>query len=519
MIASPRGVIALAIVAIGLAIAALVGSATGPTQVDRAVLPHLDTAPTQLAWTRPRGPDVTIARAPGGGWTMLKPKAECDERAVEAVLATLRGARWHRRGDRGHAGTIHATLALTGHVIELGDPIHGADQAWIVVDGTAMLVDGWVARSLDPDPLALRDRSLLADAASSKTITIIRANNERIVVHDRPWRDSHGVLAPDVTGALVRALERLELVRVADGPIDVTSATMIVIDHEVTVSVGGQCPGDPHLIGLASAAGDGCVDPAAWHDVETIVARLEGPAADVIDRRLAAGPVSKIRLRDGMIDLDKRPTVVIDGTSHLADPDRVAELVAALAAPATLVALPPVGARGTMVVEFRDGGSIELLRYATTYARPGEVLAMEPEPPFRDVLERPLPSYLDPTRWLEDTTAVASLAIDGIEVERGAVLGEWTRDSAALAPADAALVDALATAVAQVRAPIADVPAAWRPAHTIRVSFAPPVGAPTTHVAELGPPGPDGCLARFDHAPGHAPLALCTAAQSVVLRR
>lgn len=140
MIASLRGVIALAIVMVVVALAVVLDPPAGPVTVDRAVLGHLETAPTQLVWTRPRGPDVTLERAPGGRWTMVKPKAACDARAVEAVLATLRGARWHRRGERGRAGTIHATLALTGHVIELGEPIHGADQVWIVVDGTAMLV-------------------------------------------------------------------------------------------------------------------------------------------------------------------------------------------------------------------------------------------------------------------------------------------------------------------------------------------------------------------------------------------
>jgi hypothetical protein len=227
--------------------------------------------------------------------------------------------------------------------------------------------------------------------------------------------------------------------------------------------------------------------------------------------------VVRIRIGTGVIDLAKRPTVTIDTIVHNADPDRVAELVAALAAPAKLVPLPALTARRELWVGFRDGGSITLHELGTTIARPDEAIAMQLDPPTLAILERPLETYLDPTRWLEDPTSIASLVVDGVEVKRGAVLGEWMRGSAAVPAADAALVDALAAAIAQVRAPATELTTTWKPTRTITVAFAPPVGPPTSHVIELGPPAPNGCLARIDHVPGLAPLPLCTAAHSVLL--
>ena len=101
--------------------------------------------------------------------------------------------------------------------------------------------------------------------------------------------------------------------------------------------------------------------------------------------------------------------------------------------------------------------------------------------------------------------------------DRGAVLGEWSRTPAGpvakpFGRAQVPAVEALATAVAQVRAPAAALPPGFRPQHRITVTFAPPVGEPSEHVLELGPPRATGCMARIDGAGATAPLVLCTAA-------
>jgi hypothetical protein len=47
---------------------------------------------------------------------------------------------------------------------------------------------------------------------------------------------------------------------------------------------------------------------------------------------------------------------------------------------------------------------------------------------------------------------------------------------------------------------------------SIRVTFTPPAGKPSTHELLLGAPAQDGCTARIDGVPVRASLELCTAA-------
>ena len=184
MIATWRGVIALAVVALALALAVALDTPRAPGSIDRAIVPGFGGIAARLAWHRPPAPDVVVVRQPDGTWRLQQPPAELDNRAVETVLATLRGARWHRRGARARAGTIHATLDVDRHVIELGDAIAGTDQGWLVVDSTALLVDGWVRRALDPDPLALRERHPFAEAATGAR------SRSRARVSRSSWRRS-----------------------------------------------------------------------------------------------------------------------------------------------------------------------------------------------------------------------------------------------------------------------------------------------------------------------------------------
>jgi hypothetical protein len=513
VIASLRGLVALALVACALVGAVVLDVARTAPPVDRAVLPGFDGKLDELHWTRPGGPEVRIVRD-GERWAMAIPKGEVDPRAVENVLAALRGARWHRRGSRTQAGTIHATLAFHGHTIELGEPIAGADQRWIVVDDRALLVDGWVVRTIDLDPLALRDRTPFASGVRDEKITV-RGPNFEIALEASPRRTRDVLVAPAAAERLERALEHLEIIRLPDNS---TVSAKAPIELEVcchkrgSLSGGLPCAGAPNLIEVHGQGGAGCVDRAAWNEMFSAARALAGPPAEVVDRRPAAMPLVRIALPDGMLDVERRPQVTVDGTKRDADPDRVAALIGALAEPAKPVALPAAKPEAALAITPRGGESFTIDLYsAHVVARRGEPVGLELSASAWATLRRPVADLVDPTRWLEDPSAVSTLVLDGVTFTRGAVLGEWMRSPTGAV--DSALVEALASAVAQVRAPTSS--SAVTPLHRLDVTFAPPVGKPTTHHLELGAPGPEGCPAKVDGTTVTAPLSLCTAVFAV----
>ena len=108
------------------------------------------------------------------------------------------------------------------------------------------------------------------------------------------------------------------------------------------VMVGGPCPGDVHLVVVRSPTGDGCADPAAVRDLHDAVTALARPQRDIVEPRPVPidAPI-EISMPGVFISLAKRPTVMIANAEHPADPDRVAELVRALAEPATIIDNPP----------------------------------------------------------------------------------------------------------------------------------------------------------------------------------
>jgi hypothetical protein len=90
------------------------------------------------------------------------------------------------------------------------------------------------------------------------------------------------------------------------------------------------------------------------------------------------------------------------------------------------------------------------------------------------------------------------------------VLGEWSREPAG--PLDPALVEAVATTAAKLRAPARASDGVAPPTpHHLRITFAPPVGGPITRELALGAPGPDGCPGLVGTTPVTVPAALCTA--------
>ncbi|HEY3807943.1 MAG TPA: hypothetical protein VGL61_35405 [Kofleriaceae bacterium] len=486
MIASLRGLAILAAITVALAVAVLLHR--GPPPIDHAVLPAFTGDAHELHWQRAVG-DMTAVHA-GDKWLMGT--RTLDARAIDAVLDALRGARWHRRAERARAGAIHATLAVDGRQVAIGQTVDGVDQAWLVVGDRALLVDGWVARALEPSGLALVDREPFAEVSSVSELAI---SPPGVVLAGVPRRTSIGIVAPARAAALVSALDDVQLVRLPTSP---ASGTTVQLGSAAPIVVGGACaPDAQQLVALHAATGDGCIEPAAWQAVVTAATALASP--DSLDPRPAGFPLDRV----GSLDLGK--------PGH--DPERVAELVAALAAPGQLVALPKAAPKSSLVVAPKGGAPITLDIYPDAVARHGEPRAIRVTPNVLAVLARPASAYADTTRWAEDPSVVSRLVVDGVTYDRGAVVGEWHRTPDK--KLDPQLVEALATALAHVSAPDAPLPAGFRAAHHVEVTLAPPVGAKTTHRLELGAPGPKGCAARIDGTPMEAPPELCMAAAAV----
>ncbi|HEX4455235.1 MAG TPA: hypothetical protein VH143_30450 [Kofleriaceae bacterium] len=472
-----RGLVVLAAIAAVLAVVVALHRTIEP--VDRAILPGFTGDAHELRWQRAVG-DMAITRA-GDRWLMGT--RTLDAHAIDGVIAALRGAHWHRRAERARAGAIHATLFVDGRGVSIGESIAGVDQTWLVIDGHAELVDGWVARSLEPQPIALVDREPFAAAASSE----LHVSAPELALTGTPRRSALGVVSPARVGALVHALAAIELVRLPTLP--AAGATVTLGARPIVV--GGKCAADSPLLALHAATGDGCIEPAAWQAVVAAATALASP--DALDPRPAGFPIA----RAGELDLAKPAGL---------DPDRVAELVSALAAPGELVAPATGAALRSIAITPRGGEPIWLDVFAGVVQRRGEPRAIRVAPTVLATLARPAHWFADATRWAEDPASITRIAIDGATYDRGATLGEWTRTPPGAV--DAALVSALGEALATVRAPDEPVPAGFRAVHRIAVTFAPPVGAAATHQLEIGA----GCHARIDGVDALAPMPLCMAA-------
>jgi len=502
--ASMRGLIALAAIALALVIASLVGARGAQRLDDHAVLANFDPARVQaITWSGAQ-PNAALGLARSGqGWKFANdPTTRVIARSVEDVLSSLRSARWHRRADHARLGTVRRSVTLSlgqrQYTIDLGDPLAGTDQTWIAVDhGDALLVDNWLVSLLDPTALAFRDRAPLAAAAGAITIAIHGAHELELAGNPRRL---HGMLvAPARVDALTSALANLQLVSSeASSPAPVTT---IVVDR-LSVGIGGACPNNRVAVVVASTR-PACADAAAVTEVVHAIDALAGPPADVIDRRPAASGFNRIELVDGTVALDKHVTVTIHDVVHNADPDRIAELLRALAEPGQPVALstgtPPV----SLIIP--QVGALDV--FADRVQRRGDPLALTISPATRAILVRPARSLVDAERWSEEPTTITTISLDGVTYQRGAVIGEWSRTPAA--KTDPALVDALAESVAKLHAPgrtgVAATP------HHLVVTFAPPIGATVRHAIELGSPTADGCPAVIAGEPVTAPLALCVA--------
>jgi len=255
---------------------------------------------------------------------------------------------------------------------------------------------------------------------------------------------------------------------------------------------------------MSGTDGDGCVEPAAAQAVERAVRRLQQPLSEVVERRPIPFDVQRVVLADAAA-LDTSPPRVAGAP---ADQARVAELLAALAAPAEVAALPAKPPAWRLIVADRAGSAITLDLFADrVVARHGEPIALRPAPGAWALLVRPSRELRDAALWLEEPTTVTQLQIDDIGYQRGAVIGDWARRPGGRI--DPTLVEALVARLAAPRAiGFADGPFAV--AHRVTITVTPPIGAPSRHVLTLGAVRAAGCPAQLDRGIIVLPAIVCT---------
>ena len=515
MISSRRGVAIAIAIAVVLAIAVVVDLGSAPAVANRALVPGFDPERvTALIWERAGQPAVDVVRTQTS-WQIRAPSsAPADPAAISDVLAALRGARWHRRGD---AMPTHATLTIASGTqrrgFGIGEPIAGTDQVWIVDGDRGLVVDSWVARALDRELLSLRIRAPLADVRRARSIVIESAGtpegaSERIAVRiegapRRLVRPVELLLAADVVGELERALGELTVVRLPTGPVTARGLAITIADADpsgttgttgtsatgtLTVELGGSCPGAPALVAMSGTAGDGCVERAAATSIEQGVARLRQRPEGVVERRPVPFEPERVVLADG-VALELRHLRV---GGRPADQARVAELLAALGAPAEAVTLPVMAATQRLVVTDHGGATTTLELFSEgIVARQGEPVALRPAPGAWRLLARASRELRDLGVWLEEPTTITKLRIDDITYRRGAVIGAWTREPPG--PVDAGAVEALVALLAAPRATgFLDGPVAV--AHRVMITITPPAGPAIERVLEMG----RRCAARID---------------------
>ena len=539
MIHSRAGLLVLAAIAAALAGFVAARSPT-PPPVDQALVPGFDADKLwSLAWNNSgitptgldeRGEGFAVERGLGAhagysGWSFCRQATqtchEGDSQHISDVLAALRGARWHRREQVSAAGTISRWLQLWGpdvRSIGLGQALEGADQRWLVMNGAAVLVDGWVARALFPEPLDLVIRYPLDGAEQARRIRV-RDQTTGISLDIDPASHQIGGrwIDPQWLARLEAALDAVEIASLPRGEM-VGRSPGLRIDYEGArperfayepldhpVCPHGQVP-------LVTWTADACVDAAAWREVAMAALGLADPTADLADPHLGPFEPSRIELPDGSeLQLGKHTTLALHDATVEVDSDRVSALLGVLRSQAPRVDVPRGPAGGVLELVSASGETCHLALYpGGIVVRREDRVAFRLPPEARAILDQPASAYRDPTRWLEDPSTVSAITLDGTTYKRGAVIGEWT---GAKAPADAALVEALAAAVAAVRAPSGPAPVAVE--HRLDVTIAPPVGTPSVHHLEVGHPTAAGCAGRADGTPVVLPLAVCTAVAAV----
>ncbi len=487
MIASVRGLVVLAAIALALAVLVLAINPPAAAVSEARTLG----APEKIEsfMVAPAGRESITVTKERDGWRIIQDarNASADVATVDALLAALRGGKWHRRASPEVAVPLLGELQIGDLRIGVGRTLPGTDQAWLVMRGQALLVDGWVARALLPDPLALRMRRPLADVEGKRIeIGEVRLEGREQRAPVIRWINER------TYSELTRVLGELEYVALDGTPS--TPGPAISVDGDETREAGTCANG---RIFVTAGIGNGCVERAAWQAALAAFEplRLAG-SESIIDTRPAPFTVGVVRFASGeTLNVAGRPVLDSGGA---VDVTRVNELVTALATPATIVPRP-AGASPATRLELRatDGSPVTLELYGNVVAREGESFGLQPAAEQMTILERAPAGLRESVLWREDPIAITSFELDGVTYTRGAVLGEWTRTPAGTV--DTAVVDAVVETIATLKGPSGSPPA--RVAHRLTLRFTPPAGEPRAHTLELGAPTATACSARVDGKP------------------
>jgi hypothetical protein len=520
VIATRRGLVVLAAIAIALLVVLVVDLARRTEPVERTLVPVFDEASVvRLGWTtHPVGPYLTLERATStkdAPWKRTAPAPGAVEQTpVKSLLATLRGARWHRvkerdpREDGVHLAVDRATTRLE---LWIGRPIEGGEQAWIGIDDRSYLVDAWVARALVPSPIELAIRAPLGGIASVDEYAIdgmrIEGTPRRVVRGEAtpptsaPTTPASGlVLDPAFVAELERTLAELVIEELPRAPMG--HGEVITIEMAGTrVLLGGPCESRVYM---AATTGDGCVAREKADAVVALVAKLRGPPAAIIAHAPIPVGVESVTLVDGKtLDLRKRP--MIDGAD--ASTDEVLALMTVLRSPVDeVVTAPTTKPIGTLSIAIARG-ELQLSLYAgNLVARAGEALALRLAPDAFAVLGRGASAYRERTPWREEPTTIDEIGIDNVTYKRGAVLGEWTRTP--VGPSDPASIEALVRALAEPRV-IGVASTTVAHGRRVRLVVRPPTGGEKTHTLVIGAVLAAGCPAKIDGTTVLLPVEIC----------
>jgi hypothetical protein len=507
VIATTRGIAVLAAIAIALVALSFVGGERSHGPIDRLLVADFDASKVtqiNISW----GERSTQIKRTGDEWR-IDDNAVADDAAIDAIFTALRGGRWHRRAARKSIRPQEQphgspNISINDLRIAIGPRAEGLAQTWIFRDDNAFLVDNWVADALVPDLMALRAKHPL-DCTSETSIVAttptgtVRIQGAQLIEPSRMWLDEAWLRA------LGEACARVEI-RGLDGHAEAGTGIHVAAGKSELEQVG-SCA-DKRLVYIESKIGKGCV---SGDDLRALADVLGEPRPDV--RPLPIEP-AKLTLQDGtVLDVTGKRVGNVD-----ADPERVRELISALMTRGTVKPRPATKPSAAITAIDRDGTEVVLEQLDRAIARRGESVAIEIAPDAWKIITRPTAALRDPVRWREDATTISAITLDNITYKRGAALGEWTREPAG--KLDPTLVDAVVESVATLRAPTA--PTA-RPhatiAHRLRITIAPPAGAPITHAIELAAPTHDGCAGRVDNAAVLLPLPLCTAAIALASSR
>jgi hypothetical protein len=517
VIASWRSLVALAALAVVMAVFAATGGAPA-LETDRAIA-HVDVAGiVRLTWSRPGSADVVVTRA-ASGWLVDGSLADRD--TVDGVLTALRAGRWQRERSNDRASMPVASLHINDGdvVIGIAAPVADVDQRWIVEGDRALLVDGWVAAALAPEPLQLHLRHPLAGLGAGWTVAFGSADATRLDLATRAvttagatWR-----LDPARVDDLEHALAGIELLDLTSGPVAGSDVLDVVARRggaaERRLAIVGDCPGHADRDAVTGSTGKGCITKAAADPVFGALEALQLAAIDTtVDRRPDADAAT-IQLADGTVVDRTHPSRLGSGA---ADPDAVAALFAALAAPAEVVATPTAPVRATLVATDATQAITRLEVRGDAIVRAGEPVALRPTATALAALLAPSSALRDRQLWVEEPTAITTLTLDGETLHRGAVVGEWDT-----APARFAAIDLLAAAVAEPRAlATADLPPDVAPAamHHVAFTTAPPVGAAVHRELAVAVGGDGRCIARTDIA-RYVERSLCDAVVAATTSR